>query len=81
MSSEEVARIMDGHQKELTDALRRHDNSRNKQGGALRQKLTERRRKREQELHEKHKKEVGKFTVKFKSSCCWDYGFKGNCIL
>ena len=49
---------MDAHNKELQDTLQRHDEGRNRQAEALRQKLAERRRKKEHELLNKHTDEV-----------------------
>ena len=51
--------MMAAHDRELHDALKKLDSSRDKQGETLRQKLAERRRKQEQELRDRQAKEVG----------------------
>ena len=57
-SESEVQEIMDAHQRELADTMRRQDRERDDQMAALRKKLAERRRKREQEMRSRHAQEV-----------------------
>ena len=49
---------MDAHQTELTELMRRHDRNRETKMDALRQKLAERRKKREADLKQKHAQQV-----------------------
>ena len=58
LTNAEIAVVMDNHQAELEDALKRLDKDREQQAAALRQKLAERRRKKERDLHQKHINQV-----------------------
>ena len=58
LSDAEVAEIMEAHQRQMADALRRLDRERDEKTNALRKKLAERRRKREAELRARHAQEV-----------------------
>ena len=58
LSDAEVAEIIDAHQREMENAMRRQDRERDEEMNALRKKLAERRRKREAALKAKHAQEV-----------------------
>ena len=58
LSDAELAAIMAAHDRELQEALRKHDASRQSQSDSLRQKLAEKRRKAEAELRDRQGKEV-----------------------
>ncbi len=58
LSATEVAAIMDAHQREIEEALRKQELLRNDQAQKIRSKMAERRRKREAKLRDKHVQEV-----------------------
>ena len=58
LSDADMAAIMAAHDRELHEALRKHDTSRQTQSDLLRQKLAEKRRKAETELRDRQGKEV-----------------------
>ena len=63
LSEAELKAILSQHEKDLQAALDKHNSAKEKQLADLRHKLEERRRKRERELRDKQKKEVGSFSL------------------